>query len=444
MNLKEKPPENVFEPQVAGTFYPSNKRTLEKDLQNFFENAENIYKNQNIKSLMVPHAGYDFSGQTAMYGYKLLYHDLLLRTQEDYKVIVLAPSHTEYFKGIKVLSKDFYKIPGEHIKIYQNHNLKEHIDNHVFVGEHAIEVQLPFIDFIFKKANKNYSVLPILVGEIDNLEDVVRFVGHEIDDQTILIISSDLSHFLKMEEAKKRDRKTINQILSKNITDIDACGKNPIKIANQIFKEQQTKELKYTNSGEMYDQASVVGYVSIAYYDSIEQNKLIRLAKKAIFDKLHNKKQNYKDLKEIMPEEYLKEQGVFVTLYKDQQLRGCIGNIQAEGTIFESVIENARNAAFGDPRFSSLTKDEFLDVRLEVSILSTPKPCTLEEIDKGDGVILKKGSHSSVYLPQVWAQIEDKDVFLGTLCEKAGLSYDCYKSDVSFEKFSVKIIEEKR
>jgi MEMO1 family protein len=441
--MTKKTNEDVFEAQVAGSFYSQNKFMLEKELQTYFQKTKIDYNNQEIKALIVPHAGYKYSGQTAMYGYKMLYYDLLLRKEDDYKIIVLAPSHKQYFKDIKILSSRYYKTPLGKTNIYTSEKLEEYTDNNVFLEEHSIEVQLPFIDFIFNKVNKNYEVLPILVGEIEDLNQIARNIGQEIDNKTIVIISSDLSHFLEYDKAISKDKQTITKILSKEPEEIDACGKNPIIIYNEIAKKQNlyTKELNYTNSGEIIDKSSVVGYASIAYYNDLEKHLLIRLAEKVIYNKLHNQKENLKDLKEIMPEEYLQKQGVFVTVYKNKDLRGCIGNIIGTETIFDSILKNSVNAGFRDPRFTALTKQELKDITIEISILSVPVVCSLEDINKGDGVIIEKEFNSAVYLPQVWDLIEDKDLFLSSLCEKAGLNKECYKSNVVFKKFNVDIIE---
>ncbi len=446
MIFMKKPQENqedVFEPQVAGSFYSANKTSLLKNLNNLFKNTLPTYENQKIKAMIVPHAGYVFSGQTAMYGYKTLYYDLLLDAQKEYKVVVLAPSHKHYFLGIKILQKDYYQTTLGKTKIYQTKTLKEYVDNNVFLEEHAIEVQLPFIEYVFKKAKKDYSILPVLVGDVNNLREITQKLGREKTENTIFIISSDLSHFLEQSQAQAIDEKTINQILSKDVKDIDACGKNPILIANDLFKYQKTKKLHYSNSGDVSNNSSVVGYVSIIYYDDVNKNILTRVARKAIYDEFYEKT-DLVDLKDVISEEYLKKQGTFVTLYKNNQLRGCIGNIFPKKTIFESIIDNAKSSAFDDPRFLPLTKDELdlsSEVDIEISILSSPETCKQEDISKGDGVILTKVGRSAVYLPQVWDQIDDKDSFLGSLCEKAGLDHDCYLS-ASFERFSVEIIKE--
>lgn len=439
----QKTPENTFKSQVAGYFYPSNKILLKNQLNNFFKNVDVNYSNQKIKGIIAPHAGYSFSGKTAMYAYKQLYFSLLLDTEREYKIIVLSPSHKSYFEDIAVLSKNHYQIPTNYVKIYNSENLKKYENDDAFIKEHSFEVQLPFIDFIFKKLDKEYSVLPILIGD-GSAERVYDIIRDEITDNTIIIASSDLSHFLDNLSAKERDEKSIKNILE-NKEDIDACGKVGIEVLNIFSKEKNLKKelLNYTDSSEATkDFDSVVGYASFIYYKE-DKNILLKIARKSIYNKLNNLKDNFNDLKEIIPEKYLEKQGVFVTLTIDDNLRGCIGDIYSRETIFESVINNSKSAAFNDPRFDALTKNEFKEVKIEVSILSKPEKCTLEEISKGDGVILSRGFNKSVYLPQVWDQINSKEEFLGSLCEKAGLDYNCFLDEkTNFEKFNVKSVEE--
>lgn len=129
------------------------------------------------------------------------------------------------------------------------------------------------------------------------------------------------------------------------------------------------------------------------------------------------------------------KRGTFVTLTKAGALRGCIGHIIAGESIIEGVRENALNAAFRDPRFSPLEKGEFKDIRIEVSILTEPKPLSysggkdlLSKITPHkDGVIIKKGFRQATFLPQVWEQLPSKEDFLTHLCLKAGLPADEWK-----------------
>ena len=176
-----------------------------------------------------------------------------------------------------------------------------------------------------------------------------------------------------------------------------------------------------------------------------EKNKkfLLELARKTI---------KGEDLKNIKPEsdELKKKQGIFVTLTEDGELRGCIGHIVSMYPIYEGIMHCAKSAAFEDPRFQPVSKDEIDKLHIEISILTEPKKLEykdgddlLKKLNKEDGVILKKSFFSATFLPQVWEQLPKKEEFLGHLCMKAGLPTDEWKKgDVEIEIYHVEKFEE--
>jgi AmmeMemoRadiSam system protein A len=126
---------------------------------------------------------------------------------------------------------------------------------------------------------------------------------------------------------------------------------------------------------------------------------------------------------------FMEKAGVFITLHKNDELRGCIGNIEPLFSLWDAIAENAISAATKDIRFAPVTKEEFKQIKIEISILTPPKLCSLDEIKIGDdGVVLEYGGRKATYLPQVWKQIPNRDLFFISLCEKAGLPGDCHKS----------------
>ncbi|MFC1810145.1 AmmeMemoRadiSam system protein A [Patescibacteria group bacterium] len=128
--------------------------------------------------------------------------------------------------------------------------------------------------------------------------------------------------------------------------------------------------------------------------------------------------------------EFKEKRGVFVTLEIEGNLRGCIGNIEPVYPLWEAVQRNAHEAAFGDPRFPSLTVDEFEDIDIEISVLTLPEKSTVDKIRPGmDGVVIQQGVYKATYLPQVWEDIPDKEQFLSSLCMKAGLGPDTWKNE---------------
>ena len=182
-----------------------------------------------------------------------------------------------------------------------------------------------------------------------------------------------------------------------------------------------------------------------------EQGKfLIKVARKAIEDELFGKGLKRVPL-ENLPDELKRPGAAFVTITEKGQLRGCIGHIIAREPLIRSVEDNAIAAAFEDPRFFPLRKDEFKDIKIEVSVLTEPKPLKykdandlLNKLRPGiDGVIIKKGPYTATFLPQVWEQLPDKELFLSHLCMKAGLPSDEWKrGDLEVFTYQVQAFEE--
>ena len=132
----------------------------------------------------------------------------------------------------------------------------------------------------------------------------------------------------------------------------------------------------------------------------------------------------------------LEHRGCFVTLHKNRELRGCIGTIEPEKALIDNVADNAANAAFRDPRFSPVSLKELDSIEIEISVLTPPRQLTFtdgedlkQQLKPGiHGVILSRDWHRSTFLPQVWEQLPDKEMFLRHLCQKGGMEGDCWKS----------------
>lgn len=162
--------------------------------------------------------------------------------------------------------------------------------------------------------------------------------------------------------------------------------------------------------------------------------ELLKLAREAIKTELENKELKVEgDIKK----KFSDKRACFVTLSlkKNDELRGCIGSLEARQELWKDVVENARDAAFLDPRFDKLSLDELEKIKIEISVLSVPVKISYKDEEdlkkkiKEKGVILRKGFYSATYLPQVWEQIKDEEEFLGSLCMKAGLSFDIWKKE---------------
>ena len=226
----------------SSDWYPQNPEKLKEFLNKF------VAKPKNIHGLIVPHAGYIYSGEIAGNAFSLL--------PKKEKAIILAPSHYTYLKGIASIEK--IKTPLGEIKITENSHPK--LDY-----EHAVENQFPFLQKLGYK-----EVLPLVVGEIN--ENDAKKIAEQISKiDAVYIFSTDLSHFLSYEKAVEKDKKTIEIIKNLKIEkwkEIDACGKFPLLILMHLCKQQNWKPklIEYKNSGDItQDKTRVVGYSSFYF-----------------------------------------------------------------------------------------------------------------------------------------------------------------------------------
>lgn len=240
---------------IAGAFYSNNANDLSEELS-YVNNFKDVKK---YFAVIVPHAGYVYSGKVAGEAYK--------RISPDYsKVIILAPNHTVYTKKAVLDSNDFWATPLGNVKLWKPKIVSDaFVENGVVhKQEHSAEVHVPFL----QAKLKNFEILPIVVGDVNevDLNKVSKEIIRLMDENTLLVISTDLSHFLTDREAREVDEETISSILSlKDVSSVNACGVNPLKVANRVFKELNKKPefLVYANSGDVTGSKNeVVGYAS--------------------------------------------------------------------------------------------------------------------------------------------------------------------------------------
>lgn len=462
----------IRQPAVTGIFYPKDKEKLSRMIDSFLAKADTISLEGKPQIIIVPHAGYEFSGSVAAYGFKTL-------ENKNYKrAIIIGPSHQSYFSGFAISQADFWQTPLGKIKI--DKNLREKIsknNNLIFISdnahlnEHCLEVEVPFL----QKINPQIKILPIIIGPYNPQPEVLASVLEEyLDSSTILIISSDLSHYPPYEIAKERDGEVIKAILeldkekfSTIVKDLDeannlvtrACGEEAIKIGFILAEKLKLKPylLKYANSGDTNgDINQVVGYASIAFLtenkndisalSQKDKQELLSIARDSIDYYLKTGK-----ILEVQTKNpsLLKPQGAFVTLKENGELRGCIGNLTANKPLAETVAYMAVEAAFGDPRFLSLEKEELSKIKIEISVLSPLKkindPFTEIEIGK-HGVLIEQGNRSGVFLPQVATENNwSLETFMDELClYKAGISPDAWKTgQADIYVFTAEVFSEK-
>ena len=439
----------IREPVAAGKFYPEGKEVLEDLIRNYLSKAEYVNFGK-LRGLVVPHAGYIFSGIVAAKGFKQIPKDIKT-------VIVIGPSHHFYFKGASLPSYTHFKTPLGEVKISKKvDSLRK---NKIFVNvsdklEHSIEVEIPFLQVLL---GNDFELIPIMTGNVDpeKLADVLLPL---IDKETLVIASSDLSHYYPYEIAYKIDKNCLEAIPSLNFSKMrycEACGKIPILTLMHLAKKLGWYGylLDYRTSGDTAgNKQSVVGYASIGFFEGInpkEQKILLKIARETLEFYLKNKTLPI-IREEFLPERLIEKKGCFVTLYKKGKLRGCIGTLLPLEPLYRCVIRNSINAALHDIRFKPVSFNELKDIKIEISVLTEAKEVKfknwkelLEKITRKDGIILIKEGRSATYLPQVWEQLPEKELFLSNLCIKAGLLPDCWKEEgVRIKKYQAQVFKE--
>jgi len=454
----------TLEPSLAGTWYPGSKKELESMLSKFFNNVE-LGKNKDIVpfGMISPHAGLVYSGPIAAYGYSLL------KNGNFDTVIIMATSHRYNAGKVSIYNGDKVKSPLGTTKVDKEIAQKLIAANpdfesilQVFTGgENSFETQLPFVQYQLPDA----QVVPIMTATsdyslLDDLADVLISILEATDKKIAIIASSDMAHFHPYKETVSMDQHTIDLVLSMDIDKLkqekrkgkcELCGFHAVYPFMKIMKHfgaDKPVMLAYMNSADITGDkfsSHIVGYSSIVFPESgiqkkdedSEQGLYSKEEKKYLLDLARNSITYYMENgKRIQPEKPVyeklsEERAVFVTLNKQGNLRGCIGHMHAQMPLYKAVSEMAASAAFEDPRFPKVKEKELKDIDIEISVLTPMKQITdWKQIRMGiDGVWIKKGWRSGVFLPQVATDTGwDRVTFLENLCaHKAGLPKDAYK-----------------
>ncbi len=443
---------------VAGSFYPATPAELTKMMDDYLARVPAVPAPQRLVALVAPHAGYVYSGPVAAYSYALL------KGRKYERVVVVAPSHYEAFDYAAIYDGDAYATPLGNVPVDKEFAAKLAASNPRLLrlsssghapggqqGEHALEVQLPWLQHVLG----SFKLVPVIMGD-QRYEDsralgvaLAKLAGPE----TLIVASSDLSHFHSYDEASALDRKTLNAIgewdylsMSRNFEQRiwEACGGGPIvaaMMAAERLGATQAKVLRYANTGDVTgDRSRVVGYGAVALLAdpgvlakeqpfslaAKEKDELLKLARKSVESAV-----NQGRLYQATAPQYdalLLDRGAFVTLKKNGQLRGCIGYVAPISPLYQTVRNVAAYAAVRDTRFPPVKTAELRDLEYEVSVLSPMRRVTdIKQIQIGKhGLLVKKGNYEGVLLPQVpIEQHWDRETFLEEICYKAGLPRNC-------------------
>lgn len=438
---------------VAGMFYPGNAPQLAAEVGELLDGVETLEPRFGFpKVLIVPHAGYIYSGPVAARAY-----DELLPARGIVKrVVLIGPAHYVAGRGLALPEAESFetplgRIPLDAVALAALADLPQVVRSApAHAQEHSLEVQLPFL----QKVLGDFSLVPLAAGMAltEEVEQVIeRLWG---GPETLFVISTDLSHYHAYDEARRIDGATLEKIqdFGSDINFEQACGATGL---NGMLRVAQRKRLSIRlltacNSGDTAGgRDRVVGYASLALYEGdavtpeVAGRALIEIARGAIANGLGLSSVPVK--RNHLP--WLLQPGAsFITLTKDGALRGCMGSLSAARPLGQDVAANARAAAFEDPRFPKLTREEWPHCKVEVSLLSAPKPVAfadeadlLAQIRAGeDGLILECDGKRATYLPQVWEGLPDKRQFLASLIAKAGLPADTRLARCRISRYRVR------
>jgi MEMO1 family protein len=481
----------VRPPAVAGQFYPSDPVQLRLAVQQFLDEAVTAAVEKPV-ALVVPHAGYLYAGQIIADGYRQV-KGLAYDT-----VVILGTNHgrneaSANLTGISIFPNGAYRTPLGDAPIdatIASALLAEDPDCSANAaaqaGEHSIEVQVPFIQTLFPAAR----IVPVMIGRPDPsvCARLGKALARIIKDKRVLIVaSSDLSHFPGYEDASNVDRQTLEAIagldpaqfsakvrslMAQNTRNLEtcACGEGPILTAMAATKALGTAHgvvVSYINSGDAVaeDRSRVVGYGSVVFsagagspdvkalsrsanpppsgpLQSADKKVLLKLARQSLQRFLAT--ETIPLARNLAPRLDF-PQGAFVTLKQHGELRGCIGHLAGDFPLRLTTGWMAVQAGVNDPRFPPITLKELNSLEIEISVM-TPMKSVAKAADivvGRDGVVIRKGGRSAVFLPQVateqgWGLAE----MLDNLCVKAGLPRDGWKSGAQFLVFQAEVFGE--
>ena len=420
---------------LAGSFYPANAAKLRQDVRSFLAKAQAT--TDTPKALVVPHAGHRYSGSTAANGFASLQsikHSIR-------RVILLGPAHRVYLEGMALPTHTHFETPLGRVPVDQDclQQLKQfrfvQFMDAAHAEEHCLEVQLPFL----QDCLDDFSLVPIVVGDVcaDDVAAVLEALWGGND--TLILISSDLSHFHDYEKAVKIDSATselIEKLSFENISPQQACGARPLRGLLKLARKRgmSIKRLGLCNSGDTAgDRQRVVGYGCWALF---EPESLLQEHKSLLKDLAHQSIEHGLQTNKVLallesdyPSVLCRPAACFVTLKIADQLRGCIDSLEAQQPLLMAVADSAFKAAFKDPRFKALTSSEYEQVSVSISILSPQQAVSfddenhlLQQLQAGiHGLTIAKGSHRATFLPSVWSNLPDKQQFLLQLKRKAGI-----------------------
>lgn len=455
---------------VAGQFYPAGADSLRAEVEAFIGGALAAGQGS-VQAVIVPHAGYVFSGPTA----GLAFARIAPGARYE-RIFLLGPSHRAAFDGVSVEGEyGAYATPLGDVPVDTAVCRRLREADSVFTylpeaheGEHCLEVELPFLQV---RLDSMPPVVPLIVGTADagKLRRVAGALRPYFTGANLFVVSSDFSHYPSYADAVETDRITGEAVLTaspaafagaleanarRHVSNLytSACGQAPIAVLLMLMEgrpDLAMQHLGYSNSGDSPygDTDRVVGYHAFAAVarsarsggadaaarfglSPAEKATLLAIARQSIADSLAGRSLQAPAEGSLTPA--LRARcGAFVTLSAGGRLRGCIGNLVGRRPLWQTVQAMARAAAFEDPRFSPVSEAELGGISIEVSVLSPLRRISSPaELELGrHGIFMVKGSRSGTFLPQVATDTGwTRDEFLGHCSrDKAGLGWDGWR-----------------
>ena len=471
---------NLVRPSaVAGTFYPDDPLTLRRMVEGLLEGVPNE-AGRAPKAIIAPHAGYRFSGDTAA----RVYARLRALTGQVRRVVLLGPCHRVAVRGLAAPSVDAFTTPLGEVPLDRKTIDKLLTMSQVttfdatHAEEHSLEIHLPFLQVVIG----DFELVPLVVGDV-RPEDVAKVLERVWGGkETLIVVSSDLSHFLDYENAQAIDGRTCAAIEALDGDAIErdgACGRFPVRGLLSLARDRglRVETVHVCNSGDTAGPRDrVVGYGAWAFYEPVNVRKgavdetdegdggdptlhmlrqhgamLLHLAAASIVSGIRSRKPCNVEPSRFGPE--LAAHGAsFVTIKKNGQLRGCIGSPEAHRPLILDIALNAFRAAFHDPRFAAVTEDEIGNLSVSISVLSPQVPMTFSDesdfmaqlVPGQDGLVIEDGARRALFLPAVWRQLPDKATFVAQLKQKAGLPVGHWSPTFKASRFSAHEISQQQ
>ena len=443
----------------AGQFYDADAARLGAQIDGFLKNAKGNALDNPVRALIVPHAGYIYSGQVAAEAYRLI------QGKDIDSVVIIGPSHRYGFGGCSIYMKGGFETPlgvaeideALAAEISKASGFKYISEAHR--EEHSIEVQVPFV----RKVLPGAKIVPIVMGSqnaatVKTLADALAKILP--GKKAVVIATTDMSHFLPKDEAGRTDADTTSLIRLQKTNDLLGkvesgenimCGGGPV-VAAILYAQKRGKTevtiLKYADSASFG--GPVVGYLSAALtleerpaenispgftLSDDEKKELLRLARTAVTQFVE---QGTVCSYSTQNPNFLAPKGAFVTLKKSGELRGCIGYIEPIAPLYQTILQTAIYAASKDPRFEPVSRAELQDLEYEISVLTPLKPVAdPRSVEVGKhGLVISMGERKGLLLPQVPVENGwNRDQFLSQTCLKAGLPSDAWKKGAKISSF---------